>query len=263
MAIVTKYLTYLFDSVTGLNVSADGSTFSINLESPLLIPQDALSCRARVTESSIWNVTPNISAAIGNNKFRYTVGATSYDKTIPDGLYSLDNLSLYISRELQNDGLPVNVITLSGDQASQRTVFIFNSADVVTIDLTGLDTPADLLGFNNRLITSTPTISTETGDFVANFNRSEYFLIQTNLFNGGIPFNDKSTGIIHKALITAEPGSKTTYTPYIPAIVNADILIGARQQYLTFSLLDQLNRNVDTNSETWSFTLEIAYDLKY
>ena len=53
------------------NVSADGTQFSVTLDSPLSIPKGAMNCSMAVIASTIWNTSPNIAASFGNNLFRY------------------------------------------------------------------------------------------------------------------------------------------------------------------------------------------------
>ena len=50
------------------NKSQDGSTFSVQLNNPISIPKESIYCTLEVSSATIWNNTPNISSAIGNNK---------------------------------------------------------------------------------------------------------------------------------------------------------------------------------------------------
>ena len=55
------------------NQSADGSQFSVNMNTPLKILASAISCRMAVLSASIWNTSPNVSPLFKNNLFRYSV----------------------------------------------------------------------------------------------------------------------------------------------------------------------------------------------
>ena len=68
------------------NQSADGSQFSVNMNTPLKIPASAISCRMAVLSASIWSTSPNISPAFNNNLFRYSSDLTVFKTiVIPEG----------------------------------------------------------------------------------------------------------------------------------------------------------------------------------
>ena len=107
---------YSSDPTTGAqNVSADVSTFTVQLNRPLTIPANAVDCTVAVVQASVWNTSPNIAAAFGNNVFSFVVAETPYTIVIPDGLYSLSGLNAYLSSQFVNLGLAANAIVLSGD----------------------------------------------------------------------------------------------------------------------------------------------------
>ena len=54
------------------NVSNDGSSFTVALNSPLSIPKGAVMCELGVSQASIWNTSPNISPSFENNLFGYS-----------------------------------------------------------------------------------------------------------------------------------------------------------------------------------------------
>lgn len=90
------------------NRSPTGDSFSIQLTQPIQVPKEAVNATLEVTQADIWNTVPNISAHIGNNKFRvyfYDVYAPqTWTITIPcaDGLYSVGALNALLSREFVN-----------------------------------------------------------------------------------------------------------------------------------------------------------------
>lgn len=263
---VTKYLTFFISSdpaAGAKNRSARGDRFQVILDRPISLPNNCESAQIRVLNSSIWNVVPNISADIGNNTLAFTVGGTSYTSTIPDGLYSLDALEDFIQRDLTNKGLDPTAIQFSGNGATQRTVITFG-VDNVQLDLTVPNSPTELLGFNARLVPLTPQVAgySEPGDTTANFNRTEFFLISSDLISNGIPINSTSgSGILHKALIQAQPGSQSNFLPYIPSKVDASELIGQAKNAFIVTLTDQLGRQVDTQGENFAFTMELSYTM--
>ena len=108
MALLEKTQSFIFNSEAksgAQSVSADGSVFSITLNSPIKIPKDALDCTVGVLQSAIWNTSYNIAAGFFNNNFRFTTTAApagSYTIVIPDGLYSVAGLNFFLSSQFVN-----------------------------------------------------------------------------------------------------------------------------------------------------------------
>jgi hypothetical protein len=68
------------------NQSADGSQFSVNMNTPLKIPASAINCRMAVLSASIWSTSPNISPLFNNNLFRYSSNTGEFKTiVIPEG----------------------------------------------------------------------------------------------------------------------------------------------------------------------------------
>ena len=92
MTLLEKTQNFIFNSEAksgAQSVSADGSVFSVTLNSPIKIPKDALDCTVGVLQSAIWNTSYNIAAGFFNNNLRFTTTAApagSYNIVIPDGL---------------------------------------------------------------------------------------------------------------------------------------------------------------------------------
>jgi hypothetical protein len=66
------------------NVSSDGSLFNVELYNPISIPKEAIYCTLEITAATIWNVSPNISAAIGNNKLNFNSGCMASMSWLPE-----------------------------------------------------------------------------------------------------------------------------------------------------------------------------------
>ena len=65
-----------------------GNRFSVQLNTPLTIPRDSLYASLEVVSAKVWNVSPNVSSAIGNNHMFFSYGGQEYDLEFPDGLYT-------------------------------------------------------------------------------------------------------------------------------------------------------------------------------
>jgi hypothetical protein len=127
------------------NISADGSAFEVNFNTALSVPASATVCEMGLITASVWNTSPNISAAFGNNQLRVFVLGIPYTIVFTDGLYSLDNLNAYIDRVLQNSGLPAGLFVFGGDDATQRVVITVNQIGDY-IDFTVPNSVGPLLG---------------------------------------------------------------------------------------------------------------------
>jgi hypothetical protein len=252
MELSTVYKTLFFtsDENSGAqSIGNRGDEFRVLLNTPITIPENAINVRAKVLDSSVWNVVPNISTENLNNTF--IVNGQSF--TIPDGLYSLTELNITVGRLLDEAGISKLAVQFEPDNATQR-VFV-NIEQGTTLDLTVSDFN-EIIGFD-KAVYNQSTLAPNP----ANFNRTEFFVIESDIALHGLPLNNIDANIIHKHVISAPPGSQSNYAPFNPQIVNMNNLIGQKLNNLSFRLRDQLNRNVDTLGEYFSFTLQLEYDV--
>lgn len=265
-AILQKSLSYIFNSdpaAGAQNVSADGSSFQVTLNSPLKIPRDAIDVQMGLIQSAIWNTSPNIAAAFGNNNFTFTTSvapAGTHSITIPDGLYSVEALNTYLSSQYVNLGYPANLITIGGnDSTGQSTVTFLTNGD--SVNFTIATSVAPLLGFNPIVITAPSTNYTFFSNNPASFNRVNSYIIYSNIVANGIQVNSNSTGVIGTVPINVAPGSQINYSPQNVVWFSPDELIGSSKSNFTFQLLDQNLRPTPTGGNTWSITLIVQYSL--
>ena len=252
------------DPDTGaVNVSPNGATFQVNLNSPIMIPKNALSCELSVLQSNIWNDSNNISAEFGNNVFAFTTNHSglpvNYNFVLPDGLYSLSGLNAYLSTQFVNNSLPSNLITISGDESTQKTILTFLVAND-SVDFTVPNSVREVLGFNSRLapLAPQPAGYNEFSDNTAEFNRTNSYLIEADITQEGIPINTFNQGIVASVPINVPPGSQITYEPRNPLVIDASSLIGMTRQLINVRLLNQSLEQATTN-EIFSFVMCIKY----
>ena len=259
--LIPKSISYFFSSDQenkAQNVSQDGSQFTVVMDTPIHLPQAAMASTLTVTQASIWNNSYNISASFHNNKITIITGETVINLSIPDGLYSLSGLNAYLATQFVNLGLPSNLILISGDDATQKSVITFlNVGDEV--DFSVPDSVRAILGFNSRVVVSQGAGFSEFSDESANFNRVNSYLIRSNIVSQGIPVNSIGQGIISQIPITVPPGSQINYQPYNPIQVDASELVGMGKNVFTFSLVDQNLRPTPTAGESWNFVLVLNY----
>ena len=110
--------------------------FLSNWNSLYIVQNSVLICKVGVDTADIWYVNPNVSNFLKNYNFKFISSAANpepHTVVIADGLYSVEALSNAISNVLKNRGWPLNMIALSLDDATQKTVVSFwwnlNSVD--------------------------------------------------------------------------------------------------------------------------------------
>jgi hypothetical protein len=267
--IVKKQETLLFSSSPdngAQNISADGSSFDVILSSPLQIPRAAVSCSLSVIQASIWNVSPNISSEFNNNIFNFTTtnaaNPGTYNIEFPEGLYSITGFSSYISTFFTNNNLPSNLIVLTADDSTQKTVMTFLDAGDY-VDFTVPNSCREVLGFDSRLAPTTPQSAgwSEFSDTEAAFNRVNSYLITSNIVSGGIPINTGGRNVIGSVPITERTGSQINYDPRNTIEIDAIELAGNSKLNLSFQLRDQLLRLAPTSGEYWSIVVRITYGI--
>ena len=255
--LVPKTASIFFSSdptVGASNISADGSSFTVYLNTPLGIPKSAVDATLEVISASIWNTSYNISADFLNNNFTFTTGGVPRSITIPDGLYSLGGLNSFLSTQFTNLGLSANVITISGNDATQKTILTFlNAGD--SVNFTIANSVRLILGFNSRVVISISIGYNEFSDTVAVFNRVNSYLLKSNIVSQGIPINNIGASIISAIPISVGPGSQINYSPTNVIPVDASELIGQAKNVITFQLLDQSLRPTPTANEYYQFVI--------
>ena len=270
-------ITFLADSdpANGAsNINSTGSEFTIDLETPLIIPKNAKNCNIVTKRAIVWFVTPNITLG-KNSKFRLTYDGNTYTIDIPTGLYDVDTLSSKIQAELNlasNGVVPVDIIQLLPDIAENKVLIQFNYYNTL-VDFRDDQVPNNVrgvLGFNSKLITgytdppgTDPIPFYEEGDTVARFNATDYYLIKcTNLVTRGLCRNDRYFGILAEVDVDVSVNSKIVYDPRQIPIIPAPELRGVDLSSLTFQLVNQNNQLVDTRGEYWRILFEIHYDVE-
>jgi hypothetical protein len=254
---------------TADNVSADGSEFNVNLELPISIPADAIDCRVKVEEATIWNTVFNIAEALGNNHVYLTDGGVTIDVTIPDGTYSNSELSTAMNREYVSLG-GVSALFRFEEVTAENKVLVIIDGTLATapgaqIDwsLARTDTFRDVVGFDAQFVPPAPTLVdyNQTADNVARFNNVEFFLIHWD-GGRGIRVNDVYGQTISRVNISSPPGAQIVYQPQHPAVSEATTWPGNPRQELRFWLTNQNNERVDTN-EIWSLRLSFVWSERY
>ena len=276
MSLIERQFSAFFSSAEGsgsTKTNSLGNRFSVQLNTPLTIPRDSLYASLEVVSAKVWNVSPNISADIGNNHLFFSYGGQEYDLEFPDGLFGIDEMNLFFNIYFgQNSTLPNDLFELEENGATQKVSVKFNY-DGIVIDFTKPNSCIDVLGFYNihdgiqDTFTSTEVISGAKDESIiapneARFNRIVNYYIVSNLLSDGIPINNKSSGVISEIPIDVRVGSLITYVPLNPMRVDCSDLIGQSKQLVSFGLVDQLGREISTAGEDFSLGIVIRYFIR-
>lgn len=264
MPMIEHEISYIFSSNPAngaLNVTDNGSHFSVVLDTPIAIPADAKACTAEMQGASIWYVSPNISASIGNNEFYFIVGGVPEQFTIPDGLYSLSALNSYISQQCVSLGYNSDQIILSGNSATQKSVFTFPYINT-QVNFTANDSPFDIVGFTQRLVPLAPSTAgqSEEGDSQASYNQLNSYLVHWSPIQG-VPVNNQGANIIGKVPILLSPGSQINYNARNPLKTECSELTGQRLTAFDIWVTDQDNNKIDTFGEFFDVTIVLKFHI--
>jgi hypothetical protein len=258
MVLVHKTKSYYFASrgeeVQYLNDI--GSAFKIIMREPIRIYEDCETLTLQVNTANVWNTSPNISDVNNNNHFYIEYGASGIqDILIENGLYGVSELNNYLQQKFKELGFPEDLITITGDSSTQKTIISFNY-DNTTIYWNS-DSCWEIMGFNEGTTTTAPAGTNVYGDVVAEFNRISSYYIKSNLTTDGIPINNLNPGLIVNIPITAKPGSLINFEPVNPLSCSGKKLKQGIQT-VEFTLLDQLLRPCIMD-EIWEFSVVIKY----
>ena len=266
-------------SLGAINVSNDGSSFSINLDSSGLgIPKDALNVAIQVIGAELWYNYNNIVSGV-NSRFNFTYGPTAgsavaYFVDLPDGLYSIQDIQTAIEREaLKKYPADANIslmvlnhrIKISAEDSLGKVIITFG-VDIGGGNTYGLSCDftsqppsiGALLGFNN-VITATLVNDYFVSNVTPKFNAFNYYLIQSDIVSSGILLNRSYNGLLANILVQAKPQTQLIYTPINPAVIQANNLVNDSRRNYRFSLLTDSLTSVNTNGEYWSAQLRISY----
>ena len=241
-----------------VNLSEDGSEFSIIFDNPLRIPKSDsvhLSC----PQAFVWWTIANVIEGVNNKLYINNLETgQNYIVQIPEGLYDLNGLNQAIDRSLTQLGVqtePVPLITLLPDSATQRVVIEGNGSNL-QVDFTYPDTLREILGFDGQIYNiATPVLAPN----VARFNTVNSFLLHTDLCNNGIKLNGKYNQTVAQVLINVAPGSQIVYEPFRPSRIFTPELSNRNITTARFWLTNDKNERVNTGGEYWSMKIRIEY----
>ena len=264
------------------DITNNGSKFSVQFVNPLFLPANAYNAKLEVIQANIWNMSPNVSQALGNNTFTITDkdGAVTNKHTVvlADGLYDID--SIYDSLAYAFDNLPTNrprypfkdYFLIDGNQAINRLFITFRNNTATSGNEVNIiweeSSLRTLLGFDENSPTkpSQPSNASHEYSLVAPnaslFNNYNSFMIHTDLVSQGIQLNNLFDNVVAQIQITEDPGGLERFravSPNMFAIVNN--LIGSQnaRYRATFWLTSETGVALDMRGEYYDFCILISW----
>ena len=271
--------TFIFSSNPdngAVNRSEDGSQFSVQFVNPLYLPSNARNAKIEIIQANIWNVSPNISEALGNNMMTIQDDSGKHTVYLADGLYDID--TVYDGLALMFDNIPdhrplfpfKDYFLFGGQDSTNRMYIQFKSsgAEGNAEILWNESSITEMLGF---LPTSPTKPSTESktdhehsifSPHAPKFNAYNSFVIHSDLVSEGIQLNNSFDNIIGQIQITTDTGTIETFRAIAPnpfALCNNLIGTQNARYRATFRLTSETGQPLDTMGEYWDITLLISW----
>jgi hypothetical protein len=238
----------------------------VELAESIRFPSDMVNASIALETAFIWNSSPNILTGI-NDKFYVhglNVAGTEVDfvLTIPQGLYDLVALNTTIQRLLENSDAkqdPLPILSISGDDSTQRVVFLLNY-DTTSIDFTGANAPLAILGMDSKVLGPYAGAPEHVyADREANFNTITSFLVHCDLTDQGLSLNGNYYQVVGEVPIDASPGSQIVFAPFNAARSSLQRLKGTSRGSVDVWLTNQNNQAINLAGEYYSIRLTIRY----
>lgn len=191
------------DSISNLNNPADAW---LSLTPPIELDKRK-SWEVALVGGAYTNTISNVSAAIGNNTFRYShnSGANWTVVTLSPGGYSVADVDRFLKESLHannhytesppGSGIYVYPINLGIDLALYRVTVSLSAGFYIDFSNNGTSTLYQLLGFAGAPITTSGTTIAPNGARI--YNDIQQLYVKTDIIDNGIRINNNATsGII-------------------------------------------------------------------
>ncbi len=261
----TAYINNSNDGDSNKIISNNGSSVRASFDPPISLDSKK-KYQLRLLSANITNCNPNITTK--NNKFSHKYNGTTYNKEIPVGLFSLNDLNYIIGLYTTGQN-GQQLFAITGNEYNSTINIIFLTANTYinitpdsVLSILGFGTTLDsiggfLVGGKTSIVTSTQPARLDTTSLI---------LVKCNITNGSY-LNGKSNSIIAAVPINVSSGSQIQYAPvhparnsvYVDKIDNIQIdLLDQSGNYLDFSM-----NGTATIPEKWNVAIDITeYDPK-
>lgn len=245
------------------NRSLTGSSWEIDMNEQLSVPKDAIwdSVYLSVPEASIWYNQHNLSASLGNNVINIDyddgIAPISMSITLPDGIYTTNELSDSIQNEISNLTTITDLLIISGNSATGRIDIECNYAGVELLFSTS--NMASLLGFASVDLPPSTKSQVFSGSLNPQFNSLNHYLIHSDLVTSGLRFNQTFNQTIAQVFIDVSPNEQCLSRLIHPPRSKCHNLIGNHVTKIRCWVTDQNNNLIDTHDEEISFRVKIEW----
>jgi len=267
------------------NLSATAGSsdkFRVDFSPPLKVPRDAIQPTIALIGFDSFYTYPNLTSAAqlrftatGSSTFGAASGVAQ-TVSFPKGLYAVSALQGVISDFLVASTLPDTLLTISGNDATQKVSFVASglaAGDTLVIDAGNTSYELlVLLGFtqtaDGAAVTSISTMTGASGvtsqlveaPFVANFGDSlSHVNVHTSLSSGSIGISGTSTDIVGAIVPNTGVGGQITYQAPFPLHASCEHLRGSTTTSATFYITNQNNVPLDTNGDHWGLQLLLSW----
>lgn len=194
----------------------------------------------------------NVSATLGNNKFKYNNGGVNRVITIVDGQYGVSDLNSFVKAAISLLGDDSTKISFTGNFNSLKVDLVIGTGYTVTLDST---TIGALLGFTPS---ATPkTAGTYSSDVQPNITNSvDAVQVKTSLVQASSSLiNDVQSSAIYQFVPKSGPGTNLSgeiSTPIYLPMSNLGTIHSA-----SFQICDNNGNLLDLNNESVSLVFHI------
>ena len=260
------------------NRSVDGSRFTIQFNDPFWLPANARGATLSVIRGSIWNNSPNISSAFGNNTFQIVDVNGTHTATVSDGLYDVDTLVQELAYQFDNllvnrPFFPFNsYFRFTANESTNKVLITFlndgktgapeikwaNSSlrTVLGFDATSPGKPINPYSADHEISIESP----ET----PKFNTYNSFVIHSDIVDTGIRINGQNyQNIIGVIPISSAVGELTSYVASNPvpfALCNNLIGASSAKWSIDVWLTSEYNVPLDTRGEYYEVIVLIKWE---
>ena len=201
----------------------------------------------------------NISAAQGNNQFRYSPDAITYHTvTIPDGNYGIDDLNIELQDLIVANGHPADQIIISADYNSMRVdLEILNVAWRVDFLDANSNNFRNILGFNSAEYSGAVNTVFRAENRANITNNIDSVSINCSIVDSAAILlnNRQSSSLYHITDYGAGAGSYLTAR--VPAPVYVPINLSGNIHNIRISIRNQSDEIIDLNGEHITISLHI------
>jgi len=217
----------------------------------------------RLTSATIPNSWSNLSTTNNNNKITFLENTTEYTITIPDGSYSIDELTSEIKSLMETANSGAITYSFSYNEINNKLTISSNSATTTTIKFSLTNSPRRFLGFTgiDKTLSSSSSLISDRAVDITDTQNSIYIRLP-NLSNQKVI--ESSTGrysnIIAHIPVELSRNTFFTYEPSNPFEMElTQKSISSIEIAITYQDEEDI---VEFNKADWEINLEIAYHQK-